>query len=129
MTGFIDTSNWGEMYPDHLTIQAKGVGTVNAYGARSQGWSNVDGMVDLPCMIETFALRGSEESDGQAGEASPAPGEVATQTHTIYTQAYVAGITEKMQALDGNGQVYNILLSDRDPMSVQNILRVRKVTG
>ena len=117
-------------FPASVTIQSRSTGTKNDYGARSQNWCPVVGLTSLPAQIDQFALRGSSGVEGQFEAPASAPGSEDVQTHDIIFQNYYPAITGKMRAVDDvNGDIYTILLVDKDATSSNSILRVRKVVG
>jgi SPP1 family predicted phage head-tail adaptor len=116
--GFIDTSGWDEMYPERGTLQLQSEGARNARGVPTTEWADVPGLVDLPLQLE---MKGGDEFQGTDGST-------VVSTHVAMFQTYHPAITEKMQ-LVVEGQIYNILLAGSDPMKVNSILKVKKVTG
>jgi hypothetical protein len=118
MSGFIDQSGWGDLFPSRATLQSQTTGAANDRGVPSTGWANVPNLVNLPCRVD---MKGGEALQGVDGET-------AVSTHEVHFQIFHAAITEKMR-LVVDGQIYNILLAGSDPMKCGSILKVRKVVG
>jgi SPP1 family predicted phage head-tail adaptor len=118
MTNFINTDNWGAMFPFRATLQSETSGAKDLRGVPQRGWQDVAELVELPCVLE---MKGGEELPGVDGAT-------VTSTHTVTFQHFHAAITEKMRLIV-DGQSYNILLAGSDPMKTCSILKIRKVTG
>lgn len=71
-------------------------------------WSNLAGHVNIPCHIEVTG-----------GTETKATNEVyATATHEINLSSYYPLITPKMRVVDGDGNIYDILLVDHESFGI-----------
>ena len=104
-------------YPSNVSIQQY-TATQDSYGAEEpKGWSNVAGLVNLPCSISAVSGR----------EVKRSTGIVAVSPWRIAIAGSYPTITPKMQAVSG-GKTYDILVVHHDSQAQTTSLDVEIVT-
>lgn len=115
-----------ELFPQRVSILEVTETVLNDMGETGQVAAPLDGFESLRAQISLIDSKGQETS-GQ-GE-----GATAISTHQILLldapAVGPAGINERHQARDADtGQIYNILLADKDPTGSYTLLKCRRVS-
>lgn len=104
-------------FPQVVTIQERAAGSDRA-GQPNGAWSNVTGLVNIPCNV---GMPGGGESRTQSAVALHEDAEILMgYQSTAITTAYRAVVT--------GGLTYDILSVETDPLQKLTRLRVQKAT-
>ena len=107
-----------DFFPQTVTIQQASI-IQDAFGEGIPTWSNVVGLVGLPCQLYTAKAGGSE----RRGEDFT----VATATHFVLLRGYYPAVLVTMRALVG-AIVLNILAVTQDSQTLTTRLECEAVT-
>ncbi|HEY0073416.1 MAG TPA: hypothetical protein VGB77_04880 [Abditibacteriaceae bacterium] len=115
-----------ELFPQRVSILAVTETTVNDMGETALVPTPVAGLTALRAQISLIDSKGNETSG--SGEGATA---ISTHQVLLLDAPTVGpdGINERHQAQDDDtGQIYNILLADKDPTGSYTMLKCRRVS-
>lgn len=110
--------------PDTLTFQEIGAPTQNARGVPVPGsWTDATGLSNVPCIIETYFMRRSND-----GEILSEEGQVEPNTYRVLLD-HVYAVDAEMRCVDQNGVIYEVKQVTHDDHNIGTLLKIRVVDG
>lgn len=110
-------------FPDRLSFQEEGTATMDSRGNPIPGaWQNVSGLQSIPCLMETYFLRRSND-----GEILSEEGQVEVNTYRVLMDHTYAVLPE-MQCVDQNSIVYQVQQVTRDDWDIGTLLKIQVIT-
>lgn len=113
------------MFPDALTAQELGTGTMSGSGAVIPGsWADVPGLEGMPGLIEPLGVSGRD-----GGEVLSPVGQEGESLFQILFDRVRDEIHERQRLVDQDGRIYEIKQIVRDSHHVATVVRAVEFKG